>query len=176
MFFYFRFTLLQFQKLLQYHRSIVISFLAIVIDCLVTQCSCESLICKNILLFWTQTWNTMSRTIARMIAYWYNGKEFLCSWDICWFQILCILKAIGNSVWTKIELKVEINVSQSHLKFLCKCSSYVFLGQYLPSSTENNEECCGKNEESQQFHCKLRHLKHVCYRCYFMRDITCCLS
>lgn len=73
-----------------------------------------------------------------------------------------------------IELKVEINVSQSHLKYLCKCSSYVFLGQYLLTSAENNEECCRKNEEPQQFHCKLRHLKRVFYRCYVMRDITCC--
>lgn len=37
----------------------------------------------------------------------------------------------------------------SHMKYWCECSSCVFLGQYLPTSTENNEECCGENEESQ---------------------------
>jgi len=59
------------------------------------------------------------------------------------------------------------------MKYLCECSSYVFLGQYLPTSAENNEECCGENEESQQFHCKLRHFRHVSYRPYFILYIAC---
>lgn len=59
------------------------------------------------------------------------------------------------------------------MKYLCEYSSYVFPGQYLPTSAENNEECCGENEESQQFHCKLRHFSCVSYRTYFILDIAC---
>lgn len=59
------------------------------------------------------------------------------------------------------------------MKYLCKWSSYAFLGQYLSTSSENNEEHCGENEESQQFHCKLRHFKHVSHRCYIILDIAC---
>lgn len=59
------------------------------------------------------------------------------------------------------------------MKYLSKCSSFIFLGQYLSTSAENNEECRGENEESQQFHCKLRHFRHVFYRPYFILDVAC---